>query len=75
MGQTGEGAEDGRRALAMARELGYPAGEAAALEALGWAAFDFGDYDEGRNWQRQGSRSRRPSPRSPGGAAPPGHLR
>ena len=47
MGQTGEGAEDGRRALAMARELGYPAGEAAALEALGWAAFDFGDYDEG----------------------------
>ena len=31
MGQTGEGAEDGRRALAMARELGYPAGEAAAL--------------------------------------------
>jgi non-specific serine/threonine protein kinase len=46
MGQTGEGAEDGRRALAMARELGYPAGEAAALETLGWAAYDRGDYDE-----------------------------
>ena len=30
----------------MARELGYPAGEAAALEAVGWAAFDRGDYDE-----------------------------
>ncbi|HMD22717.1 MAG TPA: hypothetical protein VKH61_01365, partial [Streptosporangiaceae bacterium] len=46
MGRSGEGAEDGRRALAMARELGYPAGEAAALEALGWAAYDRGDYDE-----------------------------
>ena len=46
LGRTGEGAEDGRRALAMARELGYPAGEAAALEALGWAAYDRGDYDE-----------------------------
>ena len=46
LGRTGEGAEDGRRALAMARELGYPAGEAAALEAVGWAAYDRGDYDE-----------------------------
>ena len=46
LGRTGEGAEEGRRALAMARELGYPAGEAAALEALGWAAYDRGDYDE-----------------------------
>ena len=39
MDRSGEGAEDGRRALAMARELGYPAGEAAALEALGIAAY------------------------------------
>ena len=31
LGRTGEGAEEGRRALAMARELRYPAGEAAAL--------------------------------------------
>jgi predicted ATPase/DNA-binding CsgD family transcriptional regulator len=46
MGRSGEGAEDGRRALAMARDLGYAAGEAAALEALGWAAYDCGDYDE-----------------------------
>ena len=46
LGRTGEGAEDGRRALATARELRYPAGEAAALEAVGWAAYDRGDYDE-----------------------------
>jgi predicted ATPase/class 3 adenylate cyclase/DNA-binding CsgD family transcriptional regulator len=46
MDRGGEGAEDGRRALAMARELGYPAGEAAALEALSIAAFERGDYDE-----------------------------
>jgi DNA-binding CsgD family transcriptional regulator len=44
--RSGEGAEDGRRALAMSRELGYPAGEAAALEALGIAALYRGDYDE-----------------------------
>ena len=30
----------------MSRELGYPAGEAAALEALGIAALYRGDYDE-----------------------------
>ena len=46
MDRSGEGAEDGGCALAMARELGYPAGEAAALEALSIAAFDRGDYDE-----------------------------
>ena len=46
MGRSGEGAEDGRRSLAMARELGYPAGEAAALEALSIAAYERGDYDE-----------------------------
>jgi DNA-binding CsgD family transcriptional regulator/tetratricopeptide (TPR) repeat protein len=46
MDRSGEGAEDGRRSLAMARELGYPAGEAAALEALGVAALYRGDYDE-----------------------------
>src|SRR5205823_8235369 len=46
MDRSGVGAEDGRRALAMSRELGYPAGEAAALEALGIAASYRGDYDE-----------------------------
>jgi predicted ATPase/class 3 adenylate cyclase/DNA-binding CsgD family transcriptional regulator len=46
MGRSGEGAEDGRHALAMARDLGYPAGEAAALEALSITAYERGDYDE-----------------------------
>ena len=46
MDRSEEGAEEGRRALAMSRELGYPAGEAAALEALGIAALYRGDYDE-----------------------------
>jgi predicted ATPase/DNA-binding NarL/FixJ family response regulator len=45
-GRSGEGAEEGRCALAMARELGYPAGEAWALEALGIAAANRGDHDE-----------------------------
>jgi predicted ATPase/DNA-binding CsgD family transcriptional regulator len=45
-GRSEEGAEEGRRALAMARDLGYPAGEAWALEALGIAALCRGDYDE-----------------------------
>jgi DNA-binding CsgD family transcriptional regulator len=46
MGRSEEGAEDGRRSLAMARELGSPAGEAWALEALGIAALCRGDYTE-----------------------------
>jgi len=46
MDPSGEGAEDGGCSLAMARELGYPAGEAAALEALGIAALYRGDYNE-----------------------------
>ena len=45
MGRLAEGAEDGRRSLAMARELGYPAGEAAALRMLAIAAGPSGDYD------------------------------
>ena len=38
-GRLAEGAEDGRRSLAIARELGYPAGEGAALRMLAIAAF------------------------------------
>ena len=38
LGRVAEAAEDGRRALALARELGYPAGEALALADLGLAA-------------------------------------
>jgi DNA-binding CsgD family transcriptional regulator len=42
MGRITEAADDGRRALALARELGYPAGEALALAVLS-AAAHYGD--------------------------------
>jgi predicted ATPase/DNA-binding CsgD family transcriptional regulator len=45
MGRLAEGAEDGRRSLAMARDLGYLAGEGMALEVLGIAAWYGGDTD------------------------------
>jgi DNA-binding CsgD family transcriptional regulator len=45
MGRLAEGTEDGRRSLAMARDLGYLVGEAMALQALGIAAFLSGDND------------------------------
>jgi predicted ATPase len=45
LGRLAEGAEDGRRSLAMARELGYPAGQGAALRMLAIAAFYGGDND------------------------------
>jgi DNA-binding CsgD family transcriptional regulator len=43
-GRLAEGSEDARRALALARELSYPVGEAAALERLGHAAVNAGEY-------------------------------
>jgi predicted ATPase/DNA-binding CsgD family transcriptional regulator len=46
-GRLAEGAEDGRRSLAIARELGYPAGEGAALRMLAIAAFSSGDNERG----------------------------
>ena len=45
MGRLAEGAEDARRALAMARELGYLAGEGMAQVDLGIAALNSGDND------------------------------
>jgi predicted ATPase/class 3 adenylate cyclase/DNA-binding CsgD family transcriptional regulator len=45
MGRLTEGTEDGRRALAMARELGHLAGEGMALQDLGIAASYSGDND------------------------------
>ena len=45
MGRLAEGTEDGRRALAMARELGHLAGEGQALQTLAIAALYSGDYD------------------------------
>ena len=46
LGQIAEGTEEGRRSLAMARELGDPAGEVMALGMLGIAAWYGGDYDD-----------------------------
>jgi non-specific serine/threonine protein kinase len=45
MGQLAEGAEQGRRALAMARELNHLPAMGAALDGLAIAAFYTGDYD------------------------------
>jgi predicted ATPase/DNA-binding CsgD family transcriptional regulator len=45
-GRIAEGTEDGRRSLAMARELGDPAGEVMALGMLGFAAMLSGDHDD-----------------------------
>jgi predicted ATPase/DNA-binding CsgD family transcriptional regulator len=53
MGRLAEGAEDGRRSLAMARELGYLAGEGMALEVLGIAAWYSGDSDDAVQLIRQ----------------------
>ena len=73
LGRLAEAAEDGRRALAMARELGYPAGEALALECLAIAA-----YVRAAIWtQRRAAgpagaadHGRHPRLDSPGAAAP-----
>jgi predicted ATPase/DNA-binding CsgD family transcriptional regulator len=45
MGRLAEGTEDGRRSLAMARELDYLVGEGMALAILGAAALYSGDND------------------------------
>lgn len=53
LGWLAEGAEDGRRSLAMSRELGYPAGEAMALGVLAIAALYSGDHDRAVQLTRQ----------------------
>ena len=53
MGRIAEAADDGRRALALARELGYPAGEALALVELSTAAEYAGDLDGALHLARQ----------------------
>jgi DNA-binding CsgD family transcriptional regulator len=70
LGRLAEGDEDGRGSLAMARELGYPAGEGTALRILGLAAFYRGDNEAAVRLIRQqqlisglpGSIARRGSP-------------
>jgi DNA-binding CsgD family transcriptional regulator len=52
--RVGEAAAAGRRALAMARELGYPAGQALATHSLVIAASYAGDLDDAAQLARQG---------------------
>ena len=57
MGRVPEGQQEARDVLAMAHELGYRAGELAALTALGSAAARYlGDVEQALEWYRQASR-------------------
>ncbi len=53
LGRIAEAVDDGRRALAVARELSYPAGEVLALERLSIAAYYAGDLDRAVRLARQ----------------------
>ena len=57
-----EAAEDARRALAVAREIGHPFGEVVALLALAFAAAAAGDHADAVRLARQAGRSRATSP-------------
>ena len=56
LGRVAEAAENARRALALARELGYRAGEALALMELSWAANYAGDFAASLDWAQQAGR-------------------
>jgi predicted ATPase/DNA-binding CsgD family transcriptional regulator len=53
LGRTAEAVDDGRRALALARDLGYPAGQARALAGLSMAALFAGDLGSAVRLGRQ----------------------
>ena len=53
LGRLAEATEDARRALAMAGELGYPAGQAFALIQLGILGNYQGEYQASLAWLRQ----------------------
>ena len=55
LGRVPEGAADAYRALALAREIGYPAAEARALRSLGIAAQYTGDAGNALEWAQQAS--------------------
>jgi DNA-binding CsgD family transcriptional regulator len=52
--RIGEGIEDARRAVDLARRMGYPAGEALASQNLGLSTYYAGDMEEALAWARQG---------------------
>ena len=72
MGRYAEAAGEARRALAVARELGYPAGEALALANLSDAALDAGDQDRAVRLARQAAQI---TDGVPGSDSPVGQLR
>ena len=53
LGRIAEATDDGRRALAMAEQVGYPAAEALALAGLSMAAYDAGDLGSAVRLARQ----------------------
>ena len=53
LGRAAEAADDARRSVALARELGYPAGEALALGHLAVAVYRAGDLDSAVQLSRQ----------------------
>jgi predicted ATPase/class 3 adenylate cyclase/DNA-binding CsgD family transcriptional regulator len=56
LGRVPEAAGEGRRALALARELGDPVGEAFALYWLATAAAYVGNFQDAEAWMRQAQR-------------------
>jgi predicted ATPase/DNA-binding CsgD family transcriptional regulator len=67
LGRTSEAVEDGERALAVARQLSYLAGEALALTNLAITTYYVGDIGGALGWARQAQRIDRE--RIPGGIA------
>jgi predicted ATPase/DNA-binding CsgD family transcriptional regulator len=53
LGRSHEGAEDARRGLVMAREMGDLTGEVLALIAISQAAYFAGEFEEAVQWARQ----------------------
>jgi predicted ATPase/DNA-binding CsgD family transcriptional regulator/DNA-binding XRE family transcriptional regulator len=53
MDRTAEAAGDARRSLALARQIGHPAGELLALTELSFSAYYAGDHDEAVRLARQ----------------------
>jgi predicted ATPase/DNA-binding CsgD family transcriptional regulator len=56
LGRLPEAGDDARRALTLARELDYPAGEALALVDLSFAAQYAGDFEGALAWAQQAQR-------------------
>ena len=63
-GRYAEAASDGRRSLAIARQIGYPVGEVVARSAVGYAALFVGDHAEAVQVTRQAEQVRADIPGS-----------